>query len=333
MKAFITGATGFIGKKLAEKLLDQGVILHALYRDESKIKNFQHPNLIWFEGNLNDPKSLEKAMKDCRFVFHLAAFAKVWSKDKNIFYKSIYEGTLNILESAIKMKVEKVVVTSTAGVFGPSANEELIDETSSRKGKYFSDYEKFKDLTDYYIAENYRDKINFCIVCPTRVFGPGEMSDSNAVTKLIGLYQAGKFHFLPGNGKSVGNYVYVDDVVRGILLALQKGKRGERYILGGSNVSYIEFFNTIAELIGKKYRLFKLPLTLMLMLAGLMKAGAVLFKIPPLITPGWTRKFMFNWYVSSEKAINELGYNPGTLKTGIHKTLIWILAQEETKNG
>ncbi|MBN1951142.1 MAG: NAD-dependent epimerase/dehydratase family protein [Bacteroidales bacterium] len=329
-KAFVTGATGFIGHKLTEKLLDQGVMVHALYRSESKIQHFQHPNLVWFKGSLDDRESLEAAMKDCKYVFHLAAFAKVWSKEQNIFYKSIYEGTLNIMEAAIKMKVEKAVITSTAGVFGPSMEKEMVDEVRPRPNAYFSDYEKYKDMTDRYLMENYTDKLNFCIVCPSRVYGPGELSDSNAATKLIRLYQAGKYHILPGNGKSVGNYVYVDDVVNGTLLALKNGKRGERYILGGDeNVSYIEFFGTISEIIGIKYKLFKLPLAVMLVVSALMKTGAVLFKIPPLITPGWVRKFSYNWYVSVEKAKNELGYKPISLKQGIRKTLVWIMAQEE----
>lgn len=329
-KAFITGATGFIGHKLTEKLLDQGVIVHALYRNESKIKGFEHPNLKWFKGTLNEPEKIEAAMKDCNYVFHLAAFAGVWSKEKDVFNRSIYEGSLNIVNAAIKLKVEKAVITSTAGVFGPSMKEELVTESRPRPNNYFSDYEKFKARSDRYLIENFTDKLNFCIVCPSRVYGPGKFSEENAGTKLIRLYQAGKYHILPGNGKSAGNYVYVDDVVNGTLLALKNGKRGERYILGGQeNVSYIEFFNTIAEISGKKHWMVKLPVPIMLLASAFMKAGAVLFKIPPLLTPGWVRKFSYNWFVSIEKAKTELGYQPISLKQGLQKTLVWLMAQED----
>lgn len=331
MKVFVTGATGFIGKRLIERLISQDITVHALYRNASKIFEGDEKKIHWFQGDVCDRQSIDAAMKGCRFVFHLAAYAKVWSKHKDTYYNTIFRGTINVLDSAIVHQVEKVVITSTAGVFGPSVNTEMVDETQVRKHDYFSPYEKYKDLTDIYCIENYTDRINYCTVCPTRVYGPGELSDSNAVTKLIKLYSEGKFHFLPGNGKAVGNYVYIDDVVNGILQALQKGKRGERYILGGENVSFLDLFGQISLQSGKKYRLFRLPPFLLLTTSRIMQALAWLFRLPPLITPGWVRRYLHDWYISSEKAKTELGYHPVSLRTGIRKTLVWILSEGENK--
>ena len=327
----VTGATGFIGRHLVMKLVEQGITVNALYRSTSSITDLQYPGISWFKGDVTDRKSIDTAMKSCRFVFHLAAYAQAWSKDKNTYRKSIMEGTVNVMESALKYGVEKIVITSTAGVFGPSTDNIPVNEDTERKVDYFSDYEKYKDLVDQYIVETYTDRINFCIVCPTRVFGPGLLSQSNSVTKLIRLYREGKFHFLPGNGQSVGNYVYVDDVIKGMFLALQNGKRGERYILGGDNVSYCRLFEMLGELSGKKYKLYKLPVRLILLAAQLMLLRARIFGIPPLITPGWVRKFMYTWTMSTEKAEKELGYQSLNLKSGLRKTLVWLLAQNENK--
>jgi farnesol dehydrogenase len=140
----------------------------------------------------------------------------------------------------------------------------------------------------------------------------------------------GKWHFLPGNGKSVGNYVFVDDVVNGHILALEKGISGERYILGGENVSYQEFFSLLAEITGKHYRLFRFPLSLMLISSGIMALFAGITGISPMITPGLVRKYNHHWKLTSDKARSQLGYNPLPLKEGLTATLRWLGYAEDT---
>jgi len=324
MKILVTGATGFIGKHLVQRLIEQGNRIHILYRSEVKISDLHHPDILLFKGDILTIQSLQKAMKDCDYVLHLAAYAKVWARQKQTYYTSNYTGTMNILETALENKIKKVIVVSTAGVFGPSSNDLMVDETTRRTIPYFSEYERTKDLADRSIIENYANKLHVCIVCPTRVFGPGELSESNSVTRLIRLYTRGKFRFLPGNGQSIGNYVFVDDVVNGMLLALENGKTGERYILGGDNISYTGFFSLLSKITGKTYKMFKLPVRLILLVAGFLKLLAVLFRIPPLITPGWARKYLYNWNVSSEKARQELNYTTHPLEEGITVTLNWF---------
>ncbi len=287
MKVLVTGATGFIGKHLVKKLADQGYTVHALYRSEKKIFGMEYPYISFFRGDVTDTDSLMKAMKDCECVFHLAAYAKAWAKQKQTYEIINCQGTVNVLETAIKQRVKKVIVTSTAGVFGPTQNNWLTDESSKRKVPYFTEYERTKDLTDKIIIEKYTGKIDVSIVCPTRVFGPGELTESNSVTKLIGLYIRGKFRFLPANGQSIGNYVFVGDVVNGLLLAMKKGRTGERYIFGGENLSYSDFFSRISDLTGKRYSMIKTPVFIIMVLAVIMKFLAVVFGLPPILTPGW----------------------------------------------
>ena len=331
MRVFVSGATGFIGKRLVKHLANENITVHALVRSVEKTLEFNHHNIQCFAGDICDAGTIENAMRGCQYAFHLAAYARVWSKDKSIYRRVIYDGTINLLEAALKCRIKKVVIVSTAGVFGPSEPDEPIDENTHRKVDYFSLYEKYKDRVDRYIIATYRDKINFCIVCPTRVYGPGELSESNSVTKMIKMYHSGKFWFLPGDGSSIGNYVYVDDVLKGIMLALHKGKRGERYILGGENITYGEFFQRLSGISGIKHKQVKLPVPIIMFAAHIMQLGAILFRCSPLITPGWARKYLHNWYVSDEKARSALDYRPMSLKSGLKKTLVWLLSLEENK--
>lgn len=324
IKVLVTGTTGFIGKHLSRKLAERGYTVHAIYRSDKKISGMQHPNIIFFRGDITDTESLSAAMKGCEYVFHLAAYAKVWARNKNTFEEINYQGTINVLNTAIKENVKKVVITSTAGVFGPSENESPVDEITVRSIPCFTEYERTKELTDTLIRVKYSSLINVCTVCPTRVFGPGELSAANSVTRMIHLYISGKFHWLPGNGRAIGNYVYVDDVAEGILLALEKGRSGECYILGGENVSFTGFFEEISRLTGSSYRLFSVPVFLLIFISRIMKLLADIFHLPPLITPGWVRKYSYNWIVSSQKARNELEYQPVSFKEGLQATLMWI---------
>jgi nucleoside-diphosphate-sugar epimerase len=262
-------------------------------------------------------------MEGCDFVFHLAAYAQVWSKDPGLFHEINYKGTLNVLDEAEKAGVERIVVTSTAGVFGPS-DSNVVDENTKRQVPYFTLYEKTKADAEELIIGRAAKGMDVVIVNPTRVYGPGLLNISNSVTRIIKSYIEGKFRFLPGNGESIGNYVFIDDVISGHILALEKGVAGERYILGGDNVSYKQLFKVISELSGRKYRLFRFPLNLMLFVSFIMLVMARVFGLKPLITPGWVRRYNYNWMLSSNKAREQLGYKITPLRDGINKTLDFI---------
>lgn len=320
---FITGATGFIGANLSLNLANSGHEVHALCRSETKAKMLSHQNIKIIQGDLMDSASLEMGMKNCAYVFHLAAFAKVWSKDPSMFTKINVEGTTNVLEAARKTNIQRVVVTSTAGIFGPSFGSPVHEQTE-RKIDFFNEYEETKWMAEEEVMRYVQEGMEIILVYPTRVYGPGQMSASNSVTKLIQMYAQGKWRFNPGNGKSVGNYVYIDDVISGHLLAMYSGAPGEKYILGGENASYNDLFDTLAQATGKKLSLFKIPLYLMWFFAWIQLMMAKLFGRPPLITPKWIRKYHYDTLVSSDKAIQQLNYKITSLKQGIEKTLQWL---------
>jgi len=330
MKYFVTGGTGFIGRALIHKLADSGHTIHALFRSKSKTASLKHPHIQWFKGDVLDPKSILKAMNGCEYVFHSAAMTKIWSKNPQIYHQINVTGTKNIIESSLNLGIKKVVMTSTAGVFGPSSIED-VNETTIRKTKYFTEYERTKAEADS-LALSYTQKgIDIVIVYPTRVYGPGPLKESNSVTKLMNFYIKGRWPLIPGNGKSIGNYVYIDDVVEGHISAMEKGFSGEKYILGGENISYREFFNLLRKVSQKNYFLLKTPQSLMRPAARIMTFLAEFTDLYPSLTPEMVKKLSLNWSVSSRKSVQDLGYRFLSLEEGLKKTLKWLESRKNDK--
>lgn len=324
MKIFVTGATGFIGSKLCMKLADFGHHVHALYRSESKASILSHPAIHLFKGDIMDCRSLKTAMDGCQQIYHTAAFTDVWIKDESRIYELNVTGTLNILNAALETGIKDIVISSTAGVFGPSYNGIEVTEKSIRQMDFFIEYERTKAIAEEKALGFANNGMNIRVVNPTRVYGPGVLNPSNSVTKLIASYIAGKWRIIPGDGNSVGNYVFIDDVVNGHLLAMKNGKSGEKYILGGDNISYSDFFNLLGEISGKRRLMLRVPLSSIFFASDLAMMVNMLTGVKPFITKGLIRKFNYNWRVNSQKAISDLGYKPTPLKECLTKTIDWI---------
>lgn len=324
----MTGATGFIGCALAKKLADSGHTVHALFRSKSKTVPLRHPNIHLFKGDILDPKSLHRALKGCQYVFHTAALTKIWTRNPQLYHDINVKGTKNMMEAALNSGVKKVVMTSTAGVFGPSPTD-AVNEKTTRKTECFTEYERTKEEADSLALDYLKKGLEVVLVHPTRVYGPGLIKESNSTTKLIKLYLKGRWPIIPGNGKKTGNYVYIDDVVQGHILAMKKGRSGEKYILGGENASYLKFFESLRQVSQKNYPLMKLPVALITVFSRVMKISAKMFHLYPFITPEMAQKLCQNWPVSHQKAYQELGYRPVSLKQGMKKTIHWL---EDKKN-
>ena len=323
MKVFVSGATGFIGIQLVKRLVSQGNTVHALYRSESKAELIRIPGVVLFPGDILDTPSLERALEGCETGYHTAAFASVWTRDPALVFKLNVDGALNVIEAARKAGTRRLVLTSTAGILGPSETDP-VDESSPVPPSFFTLYEASKSQLEAKLLGNAGSVPEVVIVNPTRVYGPGYLSESNGVTRMIKQYLEGRWRLLPGNGRSSGNYVHVEDVVSGHLLAMQKGKAGERYVLGGENINYLQLFQFVRQFSGVRTKLYKVPLWLMLFTAHAMKALARLTGRPPLIVPDLVRKFSHNWIVSSRKAMTELGYEARPAREGIKQTIQWI---------
>jgi len=322
MKCFVTGANGFIGFELTKELIKRNYEVNILVRQDFHIKDVKQPAI--FRGNLWDVATIDQGMKGCDYVFHLAAYANIWSKDKTLPYKTNVEGTRNILECALRNKIKRVVFTSTAGVFAPSADNETVDENTPVPETYLTDYEQTKRQAELLCLEYLEKGLDIVILNPTRVFGPGLLNKSNSVTILIQKYIKGKWRIIPGDGNSVANYVFINDVIQGHVNAVSKGNSGENYILGGTNTSLNEFFKTIQNVSGIKFRMIKIPVGIIRLAAYVSDILALLFGIRPFITVAWLEKLLQPRIISSNKSEKNLDYKITPLKTGISETIKWL---------
>lgn len=322
MNYFVTGATGYIGAHLVKRLTSKGHTVHALVRNQKKAQAIKNSLVELFEGDLMQPHTIDHAMQGCDYVFHLAAFAKVWAKESKIFFDQNVKGTTHVLEAAIKNNVKRCVFTSTAGVLGPSFNE-AVTEKSSRDLDFFSEYESSKALSESKIKDYVNEGLDVVIVSPTRVYGPYLFGQSQSVTLLVEKFIKRNWRLVPGNGKKTGNYIFIDDVVQGHLAAMEKGRKGHTYILGGTNHNYFDFFDVLKKVSGIERSMIKTPFMVQLLFSQLQLIKTW-FGNEPLITPKWINKGRYNWSVSPAKAVEELGLKMTPLDVGLKATIDWI---------
>jgi len=333
MAIFITGGTGFIGRKLIERLSLGGEALHLLVRSQSNIANLERTeNIHFFYGDVTEENSISSGMKGCDKVYHLAAYARNWSFDKDQYYKVNVTGAMNIFEAALKNKVEKVVFTSSCVTLGPSSDGTLTEKDWKPRESFFTEYEKSKYLAELEALKFVQKGLNLVMVNPTRVYGPGLLTEANSVTRIAQQYLDGKFPLILNRGKEVGNYAFVEDVVIGHILAMEKGKTGERYLLGGDNVSLKNLFSLLDEITQTKHLQINIPPGIARLVAWLEEISANIFRKYPQISRDWVDTFLQNWKYSCEKAEKELGYKYLTLKQGLKITCDWILNQKTVSN-
>ena len=321
MKVLLTGGTGFIGAHLINALLAKGDEVHTLARSPEKAKTIEKPGVKIFKGDILNKESILKAMEGCQQVYHLAGNASIYEKDPSRYFTINVDGTKNIMDAALKLGVKKMVFTSSAGVIGPSVGG-VVTEEKVRKIDFFNEYEsskaKAEDLVRSYVSEK---NLNAVIVLPTRVYGNYLIGEPASVSLLIKKYIAGNWKIIPGDGTKVGNYVHVDNVVEGHILAMEKGNKGESYILGGVNHSYNEFFEILKDVSGLDYNLFKTPITAQMIFARLNKFFSLLTGKKPAITTKWVRRGNYHWEVDPSKSVEKLGVKIISLKEGIEKTI------------
>lgn len=329
MVYFVSGATGYIGSWLVKRLVADGHAVHALVRDFSRAKAIEGPGVRLFKGDVLDDVSIRMAMRGADGVFHLAAFAKVWAPDPKTYFDLNVVATMKILDAARDLGVRRTVVTSTAGVFGASVHQ-TITEKSARDLDFFNAYESSKALGESKIKDYVIDGLDVVIVSPTRVYGPTLVEQCEAVTLMIEKFVLGSWRIIPSDGRKIGNYVYIDDVVNGNMLAMEKGKKGHTYILGGTNHDYNEFFNVLKKVSGIQRRMIYVPIWIQMLFARFQLVKIALGG-QPLITPKWISKSRYDWKVDPSKAIQELGFTITPLEEGLRKTVAWIISKNKNR--
>jgi farnesol dehydrogenase len=320
----ITGPTGFIGQHLVQRLLREDNTLRLLVRNTSCLDRLADLPVEISQTDLLDLASLKRALKGCNRLYHLAAYAKNWAPDRNTFFETNVRGFRNALEACLTAGIKRVVFVSSSVVNGPSHGQPVSESNARLDIPFFTEYEESKARSEAIIPEFLNRGLEVVIARPTRVYGPGLLSEANSVTRILQYYLRFRTCLVLGSGQQVGNYVYVDDVVEGLRLTMLQGRNGEAYLLGGENVSLAGFYNLLEEVSGRRALRIKIPVSLALATARLETWKAEKLQIYPLITEGWVRTFLQNWAVSHQKASQELSYQPRSLQEGLKLTCEWL---------
>ncbi len=325
MAVFVTGASGFIGQRLCTTLLNHGYEVVASSRGRLQ---FENANLKVVKCDVCMQESL-RPMEGADCVFHLASHVGQWSKDGSEFQRVNVDGTRNVLEAAEQYGVEKVVIVSSAGVYGPGRDGDLLNEDSPKNSNGKTEYEKTKWLAEQLALEFARQgNVSVCVAQPSRVFGPGVLSESNAITKIVRGFLNRRIQLIPAVGRFVGNYVCVDTVVDGLIRIMQFGKDGRSYILGGENLTFASLFQIILEETGNRNWLIPVPLFAVKSFAYWQLAMAKTFSVQPILIPAFVDKYASHNALSSSRAVQELGYQPTDVRAAIASTVRWLQCEQ-----
>jgi dihydroflavonol-4-reductase len=305
MRALVTGATGFVGAAVARALGVAGWQVRAMARRGSDRSNLEHLPVEMAEGDLADAASLERALAGCGALFHVAADYRLGARDPKSLYRTNVDGTRRILTAARTAGVERVVYTSSVATIGIPADGSPGNETTSANlGDMIGHYKRSKYLAEEVARDAARSGMSVVIVNPSTPVGPGDIKPT-PTGRLVLDAAAGN---MPAYVDAGLNIVHVDDVAVGHLLAYERGRAGERYILGGEDMTLREMLGMIAELVGRKPPAIRLPYAAILPIAYAAEAFARLSGRTGRITLEGVRMSRKRMFFSSGKAAAELGY-------------------------
>ena len=323
MKIFITGGTGYLGHALAMRLAEQGNIIHLLLRNPQSVFVPRHPNILVFKGDIRDRSLIDTAIAGCQQVYHTAAVVKLWVKNPDEMFSTNVEGTSNVLEAARDAGVSRFVFTSTCGVIGPCIHEPMT-ENDPRITGFTIDYELSKKIAEDLVLQYARIGFDALVVSPPKIYGPGEVSQNHNANAAISRFLKGRIAFIPSPGTYQACFAYIDDVINGHLLAMEKGKAGEKYILGGVNISYQAFFDLVREISHNKGYIIQLPRNCVKGWVILQMLNYAITGKAPLFSSGAVGRFFNNYCFSSDKAVKELGYHVTPVEDALQQTIHYL---------
>jgi len=324
MKVFLTGATGFVGSHVAHALAEQGADLRLLVRSGSRTDNIADLKAETALGDLREPDSLKKAMSGCEFVFHVAADYRLWVRDPDQMYRSNVEGTRAIVRAAQECGVRRVIYTSSVATMGFSNDGRLADETSPvTQADMVGHYKRSKFMAEQIVLEAGREGKNVVMVNPTTPIGERDIKPTPTGGIIVDFLKR-KFPAYVDTGLNLAD---AKEVARGHLLAMEKAVPGERYILGGENLTLKQILDKLAALTGLPSPTMKVPHAVALGFAALDQffVGTILRKEPRATIDAvkMGRKKMF---ASSAKAERDLGYKIVPVEDALRRAIDWFQA-------
>jgi nucleoside-diphosphate-sugar epimerase len=319
VKVFVTGATGFIGGEVARQLRARGDEVSCLVRSPEKATKLTELGCELVSGDLSDAEALRKGMAGCHGLVHAAAMYEVGipAKQHPAMYEANVHGSELVLEAAREAKVGKIVYVSTVGTFG-NTHGKVVDEGYQHPGKEFTSYYEETKLEGQRVAERMMaEGLPAVIVQPGGVYGPG---DESQVADLLVEFFAGRLFLLPFPDLGIC-LTHVEDIAAGILLALDKGKVGETYVISGPATTMREAIDTIATVSGRKAPKRAMPTALMKALTPIGPLVGKMIGQPPNLRELISSADGVTFWASHEKASRELGYAPRGMEDGMRDTL------------
>src|SRR5215471_19496900 len=322
MLIFVTGATGFVGSHVAQLLSAHGADLRLLVRSSSRTENIADLKAERVVGDLRDPDSLKYAMQGCEFVFHVAADYRLWVRDPEEMYRCNVEGTRTLIRAARESGIRRVIYTSSVATMGFTTTGHIADETSPVKLQdMVGHYKRSKFMAEEIALEAGRSSGKVVVVNPTTPIGEQDLKPT-PTGRIIVDFLKRKFPAYVDTGL---NLVDVKEVARGHLLAMEKAHPGERYILGGENLTLKQILDKLAALTGLPSPKMKVPHTVAMGFAVFDQffTGMILGKEPRATIDAvkMGRKKMF---ASSAKAERELGYKVLPVEDALRRAVDWF---------
>ncbi len=326
MKAFVTGSTGFLGSHVARALISRGAELRLLVRSSSRLDNIADLNAERVVGDLRDLESLKRAISGCEVVFHVAADYRLWALNGNELYDSNVQGTRNILQAARACGVRRVVYTSSVATMGFGNNGRLTDEnTPVTLSNMIGDYKRSKFMAEQLVIQAARGGQDVVMVNPSTPIGERDIKPTPTGQIVVDFLKR-KFHAYVDTGL---NLVDVLDCAEGHILALEKARSGERYILGGENLTLKQILDKLAAITGLPSPKIQLPYAVAYA-TGLVDTliTGKLRRREPRVTLDAVRMGRKKMFVTSAKAERELGWRPGPVEGALRRAAEWFRSHD-----
>jgi dihydroflavonol-4-reductase len=324
VKTLVTGATGFVGSKLTQKLLDLGHDVRILSRSGRPPEEFRDAGLEVVRGDISDNESVIRAAVGCKYIFHLAGVVGYAKALQQEMVMANVVGTANIIEASIKNKIEKLFYMSSVVAIGAAFRKDVLNEESPYNvGHLNLGYFETKHRAEQLVKDAVKNgQVNAVIANPTTIYGAGDARKGSRKVQIA--VAQGRFKFYTAGG---ANIVHIDDCIDGCMKIFEKGRPGERYILAGDNLTIKEIFTMIAKEAGVTPPFIYLPTPVVHALGRIGDWQARHHK-KGLITSenAWTST-LYHWF-SADKARRELGFNPRPSRLAVAESIRWMREQK-----